>query len=79
MADELTPDQKIEKVAENIALCEVGGSMFIPCPYCNALNKEGEPLCCRLFAIAAMAVISRQEIREQMDRTEQVLEKVLAN
>jgi hypothetical protein len=75
MDEAITPDERIEIVAANIAACERGESLFIPCPYCNALNKAGEPLCCNLLAYAAMAVCSRQEVNDTLEIAERIAEK----
>lgn len=77
--DNLTPEQKIEYVANQIRACEIGAIQELDCPYCHASNRRGEPLCCNLFAAAALAILQREDLRERSELAERIGEKALVN
>ena len=59
----MSADSKIANIEAQIAAVEEGRTNVITCPYCGAQNIE-PPMCCRLFAAAALAIIERQEMKE---------------
>ena len=76
---ELTPDQKIDNIAQQMRACELGALQELACPYCGEINKQGQPLCCNLFAAAALAIMQRQDTREQIEMADRIAEKALTN
>jgi hypothetical protein len=77
MESKLTPDQKIENIAQQIRACGLGALQELGCPYCGASNKQGQPLCCNLFAAAALAILQREDLREKSELAERIGEKAL--
>lgn len=76
---ELTPEEKIENIAQQMRACELGALQELACPYCGEINKQGEPLCCNLFAAAALAIMQRQDTRAQIEMADRIAEKALTN
>lgn len=78
-ANELTPEERVQFVEQQITAVERGHSAEMDCPYCGLINKRGEPLCCELFAMAAMAVLHRKDTEERIREAERIGEKVSLN
>jgi hypothetical protein len=80
MADtKLTPDEKIENIAQQMRACEIGALQELACPYCGSINTQGQPLCCNLFAAAALAIMQREDARAQLEMADRIAEKALRN
>lgn len=72
-----TPEDRVKFVAAELHRAETTGTLLMSCPYCYALNRPGDPLCCRLFAIAALSVMSTKETEELVDEAKRITEQVL--
>jgi len=75
----MTPEQKIESVAKQIRQAELGIIPNLTCPYCEAVTKPGETLCCLKMAKAVAAVLQRVELSERLELAERIAEKALVN
>ena len=79
---DLTAEEKMKYVENEVLRVWRGESSIMACPYCFALNvkpeepEKAEALCCRLFAYAAMAAMSGQEVQELMDKAARIADKV---
>ena len=78
-AAELTSEQKLEKVAGQIRACELGAASAMLCPYCGAVNQQGRPLCCRLFAAAALAVFEARDTQALVNLASEIAERAARN
>lgn len=78
-AAELTSEQKLERVREQIRACELGAASSLLCPYCGAVNQQGRPLCCRLFAAAALAVFEVRDLNARVDLAGEIAERAARN
>ena len=65
----MSADSNIASIEAQIAAVEEGRTNVITCPYCGAQNIE-PPLCCRLFAAAALAIMERQALQETIKAVE---------
>jgi len=66
-AAELTPDEKLKFLHDQIVQVKQGDSSSIFCPYCGVRNRPSEEyLCCKLFAEATSAILDR------MDKTDAI-------
>lgn len=78
---DLTPEEKMKYVEKEVLRVWSGEGSIMACPYCFALNvkpkdDEKPQLCCRMFAYAAMAAVSAQEIQEQLDKAARLADKI---
>lgn len=79
--NERTPEEKVKFVEQELLAVLQGKQTMMACPYCYKLNikPEGEveePLCCRLFAMAAIAAMAGQEMQEATDRVARLMDAV---
>jgi hypothetical protein len=75
----LTGEQKIDYIAKQIRAAKEDRQNQLKCPYCEAFNKKGEPLCCELFAKACAAILVNNWDKERADTAERIMEKVSQN
>ncbi len=75
----MTSEQKISYIEKQILAAKDGRQNSINCPYCEAQNIEGNPLCCEKFARVVAAVLVRKEDRARRENMERVMEKVQSN
>ena len=70
----MTGEEKLESVAAQIHAIRTNRSVSrsITCPYCGAVNVQGEPLCCETFGKAAMAVIQRDSFNDIVDHVKRI-------
>lgn len=78
-AQDMTGEQKIEYIEKQMIAVRNERQNSLNCPYCDAQNIEGNPLCCTLFAQATAAIMLRWDLKDKVAHTEQILEKVQAN
>lgn len=65
---EMTGEQKLEFIAQQIAQVKLGNSSSIFCPYCGTKNHRSDVhLCCKLLAEASTAVLDRMEKTETVE------------
>jgi hypothetical protein len=72
----LTAEDRLRAVREQIRACELGVSDAIGCPYCGGWNREGAPLCCMQFAAASLAIIERRELDDNIAIADRIADKV---
>ncbi len=79
-AAELSPDEKLKFIENQIHLCRAGDLDWMLCPYCGGENKQHKvELCCELFAKATDAIMSRIEQQEALDFTHNVADRAMSN
>lgn len=65
---ELTPEQKLEFLTQQIEEVRDRKRSSIFCPYCGTLNRPADEfLCCALFGEATAAILDRTEKQEAID------------
>lgn len=65
---EMTGEQKIEFIAQQIADVRAGDRSSIFCPYCGTRNRPSDEfLCCALFGEASAAILDRTEKTEAIE------------
>lgn len=75
----MTSEQKLENVRAQMKAVEEGRTNVITCPYCDARLMKGDMLCCETFIKAAMAIVERQGVQEQIDNAARIADKVSLN
>lgn len=59
---ELTPEQKIQFLHDQIVQVKQGNASSIFCPYCGTRNRPSDEfMCCKLFAEASAAIVDRMD------------------
>ena len=58
----MSPESKIQNVADQLVLLQRGKINAIACPYCSGLSVEGETFCCPLMMSAVEANLDRKEV-----------------
>jgi predicted RNA methylase len=65
---DMTPQQKIEFLEDQIQSVKDGQQSAIFCPYCGTKNSRTDAnLCCKLFSEASAAILTRMEQIEAME------------
>lgn len=62
----MTGEEQLQAVRLQIEAAERGELHELACPYCGVINQQGKPLCCTLFAQAAVAVMHAQDVEAQL-------------
>ena len=75
----MTGDQKISFIEKQMVAVSQERQNSVNCPYCDAQNIAGNPLCCVPFGRATAAILLRWDLRDKKTHIEQVLEKVSQN
>ena len=65
----MSAESAIASIEAQITAVEEGRTNVITCPYCGEQNVE-PPICCRLFAAAALAIMERQALEETIRAVE---------
>lgn len=74
--NDMTPEQRIADVERQMSLCERNEADAIECPYCGILTPRGGPICCDLFAKAAMAILRAWAKRDALRQFEEIAERI---
>lgn len=65
---ELTPEEKIQFLTDQLSAVKLGNASSIFCPYCGTRNRPSdEYLCCVLFGEATKAILDRTEKQDAID------------
>lgn len=75
----MTPEEKIARIEQRMRACQMGLADTIECPYCGAINREGDPLCCSLFAAATLAILARKDLDERSELAARIADKASSN
>lgn len=76
---QLTAEEKIQSIEQQIRACEMGLTDAIHCPYCDQFNRDGLALCCNRFAAAALAIVERKSLDENIENAERIADQVSRN
>lgn len=72
-------EQRIQNIMDQLRAYENGDQHSITCPYCAGINREGEPLCCGLFAKASIAALERLRVEQSTELARKITERHLVN
>ena len=73
-------EKQITAIEREVNLGRKKRNCEINCPYCGGRNSPGDAaVCCMAFARAAAAVLMRKGANQDLERVEQLMEKVSRN
>lgn len=75
MTETLTPEAKIQSVADQLVLIQRGKINVMSCPYCAEMTEEGGTFCCGLMMAAIEAILHRQETEAQISFAAEVADR----
>lgn len=85
-AADMTPEQKLQFLEDQVVQVRTGALDWMLCPYCGAENtqdrsgKNKEKLvCCKPFETAVLAIIDRADKQAAMDFMENVADRTALN
>ena len=71
----MTPEAKIQNVADQLILLQRGKVNTISCPYCAEITSEGENFCCPLMMSAVEAILDRKEVDARISMAEEIADR----